>query len=496
MLLVQSCQEKAVNSNVYLELSDYGLLRDTTLSINRQAIRRHLEQLVRADKDSSQADFTLRAYYANCRPFLWIDRFGADGRADSLLNRLDDLRAMGLRPERFRVAQIKDDLAVLRQLNFQAAGSNVNRVLARLEYNLTKAFLSFSAGQAFGFTNPRYSLNHFDVKDSDSLHVEYHRLFDVPMRRADQSFYEKAFRKIANDSVETFLTAVQPRNPLYQRLQALLQNEATTPQERPKILCNMERCRWHLDDQPFDHQKYVLVNIPAFRLYAVDGDSVSSMRVGCGTTKTKTPLLTSRIKRMDVNPQWIIPRSIIEKDIVRHVGDYGYFSRHRYSVRNRKSGKTVPIEEVTWSKLMDKNYLVVQEGGAGNSLGRIIFRFDNNFSVFLHDTSSPAFFSRDNRGVSHGCVRVQNPYELAVFLLGDKDEKLMDKISYSMTVDSIKSDTVDRDRLISSHTLKPDVPVYLTYYTIYPDAEGKLHKYADVYGFDKIIYRQLKPYVE
>ena len=493
---MQSCQEEKVNSNANLELSDYGSLRDTTLFIDQQSIRRHLNQLIRADKDSSQADFMLRAYYANHRPFLWIDRLGADRRADSLLSRLADIRQMGFLPERFRVGQIQKDLAVLHQLSLGDDNNDINHVLARLEYNLTKAFLCYSAGQSFGFMNPRYALNHFDVKDSDSLHVEYYRLFDVPMRRADQSFFEKLFRKVANDSVSVFLTSVQPRNPLYQRLQDLLQNKETTLQDRPKILCNMERCRWRLDDQPFDHQKYVLVNIPAFRLYAVDSDSMISMRVGCGTTKTKTPLLTSCIKRMDVNPQWVIPRSIIEKDIVRHVGNYSYFSRHRYSVRNRKSGKTVPIEEVTWSKLMDKNYLVVQEGGAGNSLGRIIFRFDNNFSVFLHDTSSPAFFSRDNRGVSHGCVRVQNPFELAVFLLGDKDEKLIDKIHYSMTVDSIKSDTIDRDRLISSYELKPEVPVYLTYYTIYPDTEDKLHKYADIYGFDKVIYRQLKPYVE
>lgn len=479
-----------------MELSDYGMLRDTTLSINRQAIRRHLDQLMKADKDSSQADNILRAYYANRRPFLWIDRWGADSRADSLLSRLDEIREMGFRPERFRVGQIQDDLSALRQLKFQASDMDVNRVLARLEYNLTKAFLCYSAGQSFGFMNPRYALNHFDVKDSDSLHVEYHRLFDVPMRRPDQSFYEKAFRKVTNDSVSAFLAAVQPRNPLYRRLLSLLHSESTTQQERPKILCNMERCRWRLDDQPFNHKKYVLVNIPAFRLYAVDGDSVASMRVGCGTTKTKTPLLTSRIKRMDVNPQWVIPRSIIEKDIVHHVGDYGYFSRHRYSVRDRKSGKTVPIEQVTWSMLMDKNHLVVQEGGAGNSLGRIIFRFDNNFSVFLHDTSSPAFFSRDNRGVSHGCVRVQDPFGLAVFLLSEKEEGLIGKIHYSMTVDSLKSDTIDRDRLISSYTLKSEVPVYLTYYTIYPDTEDNLHKYADVYGFDQAIYRQLKSYVE
>lgn len=72
---------------------------------------------------------------------------------------------------------------------------------------------------------------------------------------------------------------------------------------------------------------------------------------------------------------------------------------------------------------MNGGQYIIQAGGPKNSLGRIIFRFDNNFSVFLHDTSSPWVFQRERRTVSHGCVRVEKPYELALFLLDDVDEK-------------------------------------------------------------------------
>ena len=138
---------------------------------------------------------------------------------------------------------------------------------------------------------------------------------------------------------------------------------------------------------------------------------------------------------------------------------------------------------------------MAQEGGKGNSLGRIIFRFDNNFSVYLHDTSSPGAFSRDNRGASHGCVRVQRPFDLAVFLLDEKDEDVLDKINYSMTTDLkasvVKNEDgsgakpVDKKRIINSLPVEPHVPVFISYFTMYPDKDGTMREYPDVYGYDR-----------
>ena len=114
--------------------------------------------------------------------------------------------------------------------------------------------------------------------------------------------------------------------------------------------------------------------------------------------------------------------------------------------------------------LLDTRYAVVQRGGKGNSLGRLIFRFDNNFSVYLHDTPSRDFFSRADRGVSHGCVRVEKPFELAKFILKDKDEKFFDDLYYSMTDDSL----TEKSRVVKNIKVEPTIPLYLTYYTIYP----------------------------
>ena len=127
----------------------------------------------------------------------------------------------------------------------------------------------------------------------------------------------------------------------------------------------------------------------------------------------------------------------------------------------------------------------------GNALGRIIFRFDNNFSVFLHDTNSKGVFGREDRGVSHGCVRIEKPYDFAVFLLADKNKKLKEKIYYSMTADSL----ANKKLVVSNVKVNPQVPLFITYYTLYPFAGGRIAEYSDVYGFDAVIFDMLRKYL-
>ena len=470
---------------------------------------------MRADNDAMSPDQRTRGYYRERNSFMWIDRHGVDHRADTLLYYIAQVADMGFSAEKFRLSQMQRDLQRVRTLDVSSSDSvrNINRVLARLEYNLTKAYFRYASGLSFGFVNPAKVLNTYDVRDSDSVRVTYHKLYDVKIDRAGDQFYASAIGKVAHDSLGLFLRSIQPHGSLYEQLQRRLQSADVTPAERVKLLCNMERCRWREGADIDKLNRYVLVNIPAFKLRAVCPDSTMEMRVGCGTYKTKTPLLRSEIMRMDINPEWIVPRSIIEKDVARHAGNVRYFERQRMYVRDRHTGKRIPPYAVTWGMLHNNRYLVIQEGGEGNSLGRVIFRFENNFSVFLHDTSSRAFFSRDNRGVSHGCVRVERPLDLALFLLEGQDYETIEKVTYSITAkldrrhlkadedgdgedDFMDDDPIDRSMLIKSVNVEPKVPLFIAYYTIYPDLEGQLRDYPDVYGYDRVIYRQLRNYLE
>lgn len=483
----------------------FSALKEPSYALSSIKIRQHIASLCKNDHDSTVADRFVRSYYLDAQsPFLWIDRYGIDSRADTLVAFLrENVPAIGFAERAFRWESIEEDVEKVRTLSFDNDVNAINTVMARLEYRLTKAYLRYVVGQRFGYVNPLYSFNRLDALDTDTAGraLGYRKLYDVAIECPDNAWYAHAFRCISRDSLGIVLRSAMPVDPMFQHLQKQLAATSNASMRR-LLLCNMERQRWRAK-APIDKSgKYVEVNIPAYHLYA-HGDSIVDMRIGCGTLKTKTPLLNSEIERMDVNPQWHIPMSIIKNDVVRHAGDPSYFARHRYIIVERATGKQLDGSQVTSAMLLSGKYRVSQEGGEGNALGRIVFRFANNFSVFLHDTSSRGFFSREQRGVSHGCVRVERPFDLAMFLLGERDEWFQDKLRISMGMapltekgKSYVEANPDNFRLVGSQTVKPRVPLAIVYYTYYPDASGQYRQWPDVYGYDEVVWRAIKPFVE
>lgn len=481
----------------------FSTLKEPSYCFNSIAIRKGITALSRADRDSTLADQRTRKHYHADGDFLWIDRYGIDSRADTLLAILrEGVAEIGFSAKAFSLDHIEEDMARIRQLRFDGEGNDANSVMARVEYRLTKAYLRYAIGQGYGFFNPLYTLNRLDPLETDTAGraLGYRRLFDLDMLRPDSMFYSRLFASVTHDSLGQFVRSLQPTDAMFLDLQRQLPTAGENL--RRLLLCNMERRRWRLR-KGFDRSgKYVVVNIPAFHLYAHGGDSVVEMRVGCGNVKTKTPLLTSAIQRMDLNPQWHIPMSIIKHDVVRHAGDPSYFERHRYVIVERSSGRQLDPSVVSREMLLSGAYRVSQQGGEGNALGRIVFRFPNNFSVFLHDTSSRDFFSRQQRGVSHGCVRVERPFDLALFLLGERDEWFQDRLRITMGMTPQTERGIaylernpEHTALLGSQTVSPQVPLAIVYFTYYPDAAGTYRQWPDVYGYDEVIWRRLKPFV-
>lgn len=498
------------NPNKNLTLGDYSSLRVKGFVLHSHRVKEALDEQLKADKDSSLADYRTRSYYLNKGTWLWIDRRGISPNARVLWQHIADIDSLGFSRRAFRLKQIEEDMQRAEHLDFDTLNT-VNRVFARLEYNLTKAYMRYAIGERFGYVNPKYLLNRLDVRDpEDSLApVSYRTLFDVKIDRPGKDFYAKAFRMPQTDSLEMFLEQVRPQGKLYAALLRQLHAGTHSEAERRLILCNMEKARWRMTDSPDRHEKYLLVNIPAQHLFLYDGDRVESMKIGCGSQKTKTPMLHSYVKRMDVNPQWNIPQSIVRKDVARHAGDVSYFQSHRYNIRERATGKSVNPERITVAMLQSGAYSVSQEGGEGNALGRIIFRFDNNFAVFLHDTSSRGVFDQRQRDVSHGCVRVERPLDLARFLLGNDPDGMYEKIAYSVTAPigstssgdeedntSKKPKKLDRSKLVKSIAVKPQIPLYICYYTYYPVMPGQWCQYPDIYGYDQVIYNNLRQFLK
>ena len=260
------------------------------------------------------------------------------------------------------------------------------------------------------------------------------------------------------------------------------------------IQANLERARW----QTASHDKSIRVNVAAFILQAIEPNREPvKMNVCVGIARTnQTPLLESEISYMNLNPNWNVPKSIIEKEIYLHVlKDSTYLSKNRMKVLTN-SGAEVDPSTIDWKSLNAARipYLIRQEPGNANSLGRIKFMFNNPFSVYLHDTPAKSRFLAKNRAVSHGCVRVQNPMDLAFFCLAEKDSLHFDRIRYSIDLSplseagkkALKQGNLKKVNDIVS--LNEKVPVIIDYATVYLLASDKKLYFADdVYSFDSKI---------
>ncbi|WP_108821946.1 L,D-transpeptidase family protein [Dysgonomonas sp. Marseille-P4361] len=268
------------------------------------------------------------------------------------------------------------------------------------------------------------------------------------------------------------------------------------------IKANMERYRWKRSKQ--EHDKHIEVNVPAFMLVASDKRNDSLLlisRVCVGSIRNKTPLMTSDLAYMNLNPTWNIPSSIAKTEVaVLQKKDPTYIKRK--NMKLYKGGKEVDPESIDWSKINTSkfSYIVRQQPGPSNSLGLIKFMFNNSFSVYLHDTPSKATFNRKNRAVSHGCIRVQKPFDLAVFAMYPVAEIYKDRLLYSV---GMSVETKEAKKLLKEEKLKklPDIinipadnkiSLAIDYRTAFCYPKDKALYYADdIYEYDELILEEL-----
>ena len=458
------------------------------------------DSLMRADTSHWKAVIAVKEHYQKTRQSFWFDRSGISSDAELLVDVLRrELSRHGLDTIAFGIPQIATDLQVVQQLAFDSIGQSINVVLPRLDYQLSRAFVLYTVGQRYGFIRPDKLLNHFNYREEQQA---YAQLFDYAIQHPD---YQEAINQLTNDDRIEFLEESHPSGALYERLLDRLE-KANSREEKRRLAVNIERCRWQMAHPQMDG-RMVLVNLPAQQLWAIGADSIFSMRICCGAVNHNTPLLRSELSYMQVNPDWLIPLNIVKSDFLRHEGDSAWFARHRYYIVDRSSGDTLDVKNVTADEMKSGKLRIGQKGGAGNSLGRIVFRFKNKFDIYLHDTNMRWAFNNERRTVSHGCVRVEKPFELACFLMGNTDEWTLDRLRISMdmkpqserglTYLTEHSDSPRPFRLMTYQAITPRVPLYIIYYTIYPNPEtGILETWPDVYGYDKLIIRELHSLID
>jgi murein L,D-transpeptidase YcbB/YkuD len=247
-----------------------------------------------------------------------------------------------------------------------------------------------------------------------------------------------------------------------------------------QIRANLERARWVLHEI---QGNFVVVDIAGFRvLYLRDGEVVWTARAQVGQPYRKTPTFKAVLTYLVLNPTWTVPPSILEQDILPAVKrDPTYLQKRNLRVIDRQ-GQPVDARQLNWSRYRARNfpYLLRQEPGPRNALGRIKFMFPNRYAVYLHDTPNQALFDRPDRTFSSGCIRVERAFELAELLLNDPVRWSREALERAVASNVTRTVVLPRP-----------VPVLLLYWTVDVSREGRIMFRKDVYERDRAVLAAL-----
>jgi L,D-transpeptidase YcbB len=292
-------------------------------------------------------------------------------------------------------------------------------------------------------------------------------LFDKELDRAVRRFQRR--HGLEEDGIVGPATLAALNVPLEERIR--------------QIEINLERWRWLPQDLG---QRFIWVNIANYNLEVIEkGNAVMTMRAVVGKRYQRTPVFSALMTHMVLRPYWNVPPNIAKKEILALIQkEPDYLAKNQIKVfrgwgANRKE---INPEEIDWGKVTPENlpYHFRQEPGNLNALGRIKFMFPNKFHVYMHDTPSRELFQRTIREFSHGCIRIEMPIELALYLLRDfpewSREHLLKEIEKSI------------DRIVR---IPKPIPVHILYFTAWIDENGTVQFRNDIYGRDEPLKKAL-----
>jgi murein L,D-transpeptidase YcbB/YkuD len=244
-----------------------------------------------------------------------------------------------------------------------------------------------------------------------------------------------------------------------------------------QIKATMERWRW------LPHalgQRHVLINIPDFRLSVVENDRVvMSMKVVLGLPAWQTPMFSSELTQVLFNTHWMAPEDIVEKELINYMkADTNYLPSNSMSLWRKKGDSLQRLDPhtINWREMSPEkiDFFLRQEGGPQNIMGQVKFPIPNKYNVYLHDTPYREDFPKSVRMFSHGCIRLEKPFDLAEYVLRQFPAWTRERI-----------DTVVARRMEQTITLKTSIPVHVVYCTVWRGEDGSAQFREDYYGLDR-----------
>ncbi len=461
-------------------------------------------------------------------------------RADDLLKSLSRTDLEGLQPKDYHLAAIENLLASVRSDIQKGLGVSPDR-LAEFDILLTDAFLVYGSHLLFGRVNPetiqlkwvpkQQSVDLATVLESalasdnisDSLmklapdqpgfrHLSkalahYREVTSqggwptipegMKMKRGDHGSSVAALRERLildgdldatnksdalqfDEALEQALKRFQRRHGLSSSgtIDAATRAELNVSVESrvEQLELNIERWRWLPQDLG---RRYILVNIPAFKLEVVDDEAqVLAMRIVVGTIEDPTPVLNSTMDYMFINPYWNVPRDMVVHEMLPRIKrDSSYLTQRNLRVFKGWGPEALEVDPATidWSAITpdDFPYRLRQDPGPSNGMGRVKLIFPNKFDVYLHDTPGRHLFEKPQRTFSHGCIRIEQPIDLAVYLLR-KDSRWNREALLRELGKKVPTSVVLPER----------IPIYLVYWTAWADEDGTIQFRPDIYSWD------------
>jgi murein L,D-transpeptidase YcbB/YkuD len=387
-------------------------------------------------------ELMLTAQYFAFADIVW------DGMDASISKKMD----WNLPRKRVSYEEFLDNILVTAPEQIKDLKRPVNR-----QYGLLRRFLqNYSEleekGKWFEIRSINKSLRHGDssdviiqikqrLRDLGDLKVnDGGRIYDSELLKAIKGFQQR--HGLNDDGIIGKTTIAEMNVPYKQRIR--------------QLMVNMERSRWVPVSLNSD---FLVVNIPEFKLHVNSGDKLLwSCNIVVGKPIHKTAIFSGELKYIVFSPYWNVPKSIVINEVLKDMRrDRNYLEKHHMEVTGYRDG----IPEIR------------QKPGPDNSLGLVKFLFPNSYNMYLHDTPAKSLFNESSRAFSHGCMRIQEPFKLAQFLLKNDPAWDDDKINAAMNA--------GEERTV---TLSQRVPVFIVYFTAFVDRDGKINFRKDIYERD------------
>jgi murein L,D-transpeptidase YcbB/YkuD len=375
--------------------------------------------------------------------FIQKDKLKYDDLLSDILSKKPNI-IVAFEPYNRQYALLKKKLLQYREIEKKNDFIHSNDSLPKIELGSTSAYIKKVKRQLF-------ELEDLSIKDENDT-------FNTVLSNAIKKYQHRNGLTATGELNSKTIAAL--KRPMHELIQ--------------QIIINMERCKWVPQSETKD---YVLVNIPAYKLYVYHLQKLEwSCNVVVGKSKipNNTTIFNDQIEYIVFSPYWNVTQNIIVKELLPTLKRKpNYLNQLQMEVIDL-NGKHISNSRINWKSYNSSfPYIIRQKPGKNNSLGKVKFIFPNQYNIYLHDTPQRFLFNEQNRDFSHGCIRVEKPFELTKFLMRDMP----------LYTDSLIIQLMNRgkEKTVRLHS---KAPIYIVYFTAWVSNEGELNFRDDIYNHD------------